>query len=135
MKKVLITGASGDLGSSIAKKIASELKDNCLIYLHCNSNKNKVEKLAQNLEKDFGSKTEIVQVDLCDISAVQELCIALNNKGGVDVLINNAGLVVDATLEERTAEIFEKTLRCNLIAPFVLSKELGSVMNKNLWGG
>lgn len=34
MRKVLIMGASGDLGFSIAKKIASELKDNCTIILH-----------------------------------------------------------------------------------------------------
>lgn len=47
------------------------------------------------------------------------------------MLVNNAAMVIDADLEERTPEIFEKTLRCNLIAPFILSKELGLVMDKN----
>jgi len=135
MKKILITGASGDLGASIAKKIAGEWKKECLIYLHYNSNKNKALKLAEELESNFGCKAEIVQTDLSDISSVQKLCDDLNKKGGVDILINNAAVVVDADLEVRTPEIFEKTLRCNLVAPFILSKELGSSMNKNVAGG
>ena len=39
MKKFLITGGSGDLGKSIAYKIADELKGDCLIILHYNKGK------------------------------------------------------------------------------------------------
>ena len=52
----------------------------------------------------------------------------IKKHGNIDILINNAGMVVDASLEERTAEIFEETLRCNLIAPFILSKSFGMQM-------
>ena len=135
MKKVLITGASGDLGFSIAKKIASEEKENCFLFLHYNSNKAKALKNAKLLEKKFNCKVEIVQANLCNIDEVETLCKTLIKKyGGIDILVNNAAMVVDASLEERSVEIFEKTLRCNLVAPFVLAKEFGGVMDKKKKG-
>lgn len=53
MKNVLITGGSGDLGKSIAYKIAAQLKDNCCIILHYNSNKSKAEQIADDIKKQI----------------------------------------------------------------------------------
>lgn len=136
MKKVLITGASGDLGFSIAKKIASEWKENCLIFLHYHSNQAQAQKNAKFLQNKYGCQTQIFGADLSNIEEANKLCKDIIKKyGGVDILVNNAAIVIDASLEERTPEIFEKTLRCNLIAPYVLSKEFGAIMNKKKCGG
>lgn len=131
MKKILITGASGDLGSSIATKIASELKENALLILHYHGNLKKVDALAKKLCKKYGCKTEIVKADLTDLNETENLGEQIIKQyGGVDILINNAAIVLDADLNERTKEMFTKTINCNLISPFILSKQLGQIMNK-----
>ena len=135
MKNVLITGGSGDLGKSIAYKIAEQLKNNCLIILHYNSNKAKAEQVANEIKDKYGCKTDIINANFKDIKSVEKMVSTIIERfGGVDILINNAAMVVDADVSERTAQIFEETLRCNLVVPFYLSKTFGSLMNKKGYG-
>lgn len=131
MKKVLITGASGDLGSSIATKIASELKQDALLILHYNGNYKRADALSKQLSKKYGCKTEIRKANLSNLTETEELCKQIiNEHGSIDILINNAAIVLDADLSERTTEMFTNTINCNLISPFILSKQLGLLMNK-----
>lgn len=135
MKKVLITGASGDLGFSISKKVAEYFGKECLIILHCFGNKQKALQNAKFLEETFSCQTEVRACDLTNIDETKAFCNEiLKAHGYVDILVNNAAVVVDVDFEERTPEMFEKTLRCNLIAPFILSKYLGLEMNKHTGG-
>ena len=60
MKNVLITGGSGDLGRSIAYKIAEQLKNNCLIILHYNSNKAKAEQVANDIKNKYGFEPTVI---------------------------------------------------------------------------
>jgi len=135
MKKILITGGSGDLGKSIAYKIADELKGDCFIILHYNSNEKKANQIALDIERKYNCKVETINADFKDLKSVENMASTITLKmGGVDVLINNAAMVVDVDLEERTTKIFEDTLRCNLIVPFYLSKTFGDLMDKNGYG-
>ena len=135
MKNVLITGGSGDLGKSIAYKIAEQLKNNCLIILHYNSNKAKAEQVANDIKNKYGCDTDIINANFKDIKSVEKMVSTIIERfGGVDILINNAAMVVDADVSERSAQIFEETLRCNLVVPFYLSKTFGSLMNKKGYG-
>lgn len=60
--------------------------------------------------------------------------IAIDKFGKVDVLVNNAGIVIDKEFEDRTIEDWKQTLNINLIAPFVLTKLIGKEMVKNKGG-
>lgn len=48
--------------------------------------------------------------------------------GGVDVLVNNAGIAIDKEFEDRTVDDFKQTLETNLIGPFLVSKYIGAMM-------
>ena len=52
----------------------------------------------------------------------------------IDVLVNNAGIAIDKEFDERTVEDWQLTLNTNLIAPFIVSKYVGSEMLKNKSG-
>ena len=60
--------------------------------------------------------------------------IAMDKFGKVDVLVNNAGIVIDKEFEDRTIEDWKQTLNINLIAPFILTKLIGKEMVKNKGG-
>ena len=52
----------------------------------------------------------------------------INKYKKIDVLVNNAGVVIDKEFDERTVEDWQETLKVNLIAPFLLTKLIGNKM-------
>lgn len=48
----------------------------------------------------------------------------------IDVLVNNAGIAIDTTIEDKTVENFQKIINTNLIGPFIVSKYVGEYMMK-----
>ena len=54
--------------------------------------------------------------------------------GRVDVLINNAGITIDSTLEDKTVDNFHKTLDVNLIGTFLTCKHIGTYMKEQGYG-
>lgn len=84
MKKVLVTGATGNIGEEIVKEYA---KNGFFVYIHYNSNHQK----AQNLLKEINNNGELISFDIKDKNSIRN---ALENLD-VDVLINNAGIIKD----------------------------------------
>ena len=133
MKNILITGANGDLGSSIARKFAQTFKSDCSLILHYNKNSENLSNLVTDLSKVCSVET--FQCDFTNEENVNEFGKALISKyGKIDILINNAAFAFDGELCEHNANNFINTLKVNLVAPFVLMKELGTVMNKEKCG-
>ena len=60
--------------------------------------------------------------------------VAIKEFGKIDVLVNNAGIVIDKDFEDRTIDDWKQTLDINLIAPFVLTKLIGKEMLKQKSG-
>ena len=57
-----------------------------------------------------------------------------NKFGSIDYLVNNAGIAIDTTFEDKNKENFIKTLNVNLIGPFLLSRIIGNKMYENKFG-
>lgn len=88
MKTALVTGASSGIGATFAKELAKKSYDLVLVA----RSQDKLEKLAVELARDCGIKTEVISQDLTEPSAGQKVFDAVSNKGiTVDLLINNAG--------------------------------------------
>ena len=131
-KTVLVTGSSIGLGASIIRKFAS---NNYNVIINYNTNEEKAEQLANELSNKYHTDYLLVKCDITNDQEVQNMYNKIKEKfNHLDVLVNNAGIAIDTTFEDKTKENFRKTLELNLIAPFFLTKLFADDMYKNKQG-
>ena len=106
-KRVVITGASSGIGRELAKQLAAE---GCKLIINARR-KERLEELAAEIS-DSSATCVIVDGDVTDRSVRDRMLVAAQeNYGGLDILINNAGIGAmgrfDEASEDRMREIFE----------------------------
>lgn len=130
-KTVLITGASRGLGAAIARVFA---KNNHNIILNYNNSEIDAFKLVQELNQ-YNIEVLPIKADITKEEEIQNMVsISLKQFKKIDVLVNNAGIAIDTTFEDKTKENFIKTIDTNLIGPFLISKYVGEEMLKEKQG-
>jgi 3-oxoacyl-[acyl-carrier protein] reductase len=108
----IVTGASGGLGRAIAMSLAQAGFD---LMLHYHRNAGAAEALASELRN--GVRTTTFQADLARSGDADALVAhAIQELGRVDVLVNNAGMKVDAPLHKLRDEEWDAVLSTNLTA-------------------
>lgn len=128
-KTAIVTGAAGGIGQAIARDLAQEGVNLSLGYhiKECND-------LATEIEK-AGQKVMTFKVDVSKENDVKAFVKATYDKfGGIDILINNAGIGVKGSVEDTTEEDWDRTLAINLKSIFLLSKETIKYMKQKKWG-
>ena len=123
---ILITGASGEIGKELVKKFVS-LGGNVL------GSGTKTEKL-DLLKKEY-PKIKVKKFDMSDDSRIEEFIdnVALE-LGGLDILINNAGINMDNLSLRMKDDEWKKVININLTSTFLLSKYAIKKMLKNKFG-
>lgn len=130
-KTVLITGASRGLGASIAKTFA---QNNHNIILNYNNSEEEALKLTEEL-KQYNVEVLPIKADITKEEEIKNMVEqSINKFKKIDILINNAGIAIDTTFEDKTKENFMKTIDTNLIGPFLVSKYVGEYMLKEKTG-
>ncbi|MEW6044625.1 MAG: SDR family oxidoreductase [Thermoproteota archaeon] len=131
-KNCLIIGASGGIGSQIAKKMV-EL--NCNVFL-VGKNKNKLCGLKKELKKkNKFVKIETGHVDLANDLSINKIIKEIRKKFvTVDILINTAGLFIVKPLQDSSIKEFDECFKINVRAPFIFCKEFSGDMKKKKWG-
>lgn len=125
-KVVLITGASRGLGATLVEEF-SKLGSN--IILNYNNSKQKAEDLKLKLEQKYNNKIVMIKADVSNENEVEELMKQTKKMfGKIDILINNAAIAIDTTLEDKTKENFMRTLEVNLLGTFLVSKKAVNIM-------
>ncbi len=114
-RTVVITGATSGLGLAAAESMVERGAD--LILVGRNP-----EKLARVSEQLGGAVTTAQAADLSIMSEVRRLAVELEQLDSIDVLINNAGVLVNERTE--TSEGIELTFATNLLSHFVLTEAL-----------
>lgn len=131
-KTVLITGAARGIGAATAEKFASHGYD---VILNYHTRKEQAESLKKHLENEYKIKALTIEADISKEEDVKKIYDeTMRVFGRIDVLINNAALSLDDTIEEKTAEDFNQVLKTNLIGPFLTCKYFGSQMKKQEYG-
>lgn len=133
MKKVaFITGGSRGIGKAISERFA---KEGYTIIINYKENTIRAEELKKELESKYNTEVVTIKADLSDEKSIEDMIDTILNKyEKIDVLVNNAGIVIDKEFNDRTVEDWTETLKVNLIAPFVLTKLIGSKMYDNKSG-
>tara|TARA_B100002049_G_scaffold235655_1_gene220502 strand:- start:761 stop:1495 length:735 start_codon:yes stop_codon:yes gene_type:complete len=125
-KKILITGATGGIGRNLVKKYV-ELGGAVL------ATGTKDEKL-EEIKKNF-PRTNVIKFDISNHSKIEEFVdnVALE-LGGLDVLVNNAGMNMDNLSLRMKDEEWKNVININLSSTFLLSKYSIKKMLKNKFG-
>lgn len=111
---VIVTGASGGIGSALALKFAEAGAD---VVLH-GRNAEALEARAQSV-REFGRKAAVVTGNIREPETAEALVrTALEQFGRIDVLINNAGGNFAARLEDLSANAWNATIGTNLTGAF-----------------
>ena len=125
-KKILITGATGGIGYSLVKKF-NELNANILA-----SGTNELK--LSNLSKEY-PKINVVKFKLEEHNKVEAFIDqAFKKLGGLDILINNAGITLDNLSIRLTDEDWKKVLDINLTSSFLMCKHAIKKMLKKKYG-
>ena len=131
-KVVLVTGSSRGIGKAIVEDFAQKGYNVVINYIKENL---EAEKLKKELEKKYKIKALCIKADVSNENEVKDMIKNIINEfEKIDVLVNNAGIVIDKEFEDRTVEDWKRTLNINLIAPFIVSKYVGNEMLKNKSG-
>lgn len=116
-KIAVVTGASGSIGSAIAKKLA-ELGMSVAL---CGRREDRLRAVAEEIGAP--EKTLILTGDLTDEAAAQDVVSRVCARfGGLDVLVNNAGVAIHRSFEETTADDLNRVFAINVFAPFLLTR-------------
>lgn len=119
-KVALVTGASRGIGAAIAERLA---KDGFTVVINYSGNAALAEELAAKIEKN-GGKALTAKADVSDAAAVRRMFDAAEAAfGGVDVLVNNAGIMMLSTLAEADDENFDRQIAVNLKGTFNTLRE------------
>lgn len=126
-KAALVTGASGGIGSSIARVLHDAGAQVALSGTR--------EAALSELAAEFGDRVHVLPCDLSDMAAVKDLPKrAATAMGSLDILVNNAGITRDQLIMRMSDEDWRTVLDVNLTAAMKLSQASLRGMMKAKWG-
>ncbi len=126
-KRALVTGASGGIGGAVARVLHARGATVTLSDMR----REGLEDLSAELKK----RAFVAAADITEVATAESLIgEAEAAMGGIDILINNAGITRDALLMRMKDEDWQKVLDVNLTAGFRLSRACLKGMMKARWG-
>ncbi|RZS51891.1 3-oxoacyl-ACP reductase FabG [Sphaerotilus mobilis] len=129
-RRALVTGASGDLGSAIARRLAQA---GVHVIVHANSRLSAAQALADALCAE-GLSAEPVAFDVTDRSASAAALEALLKAGPIQILVNNAGIHDDAVFPGLRPEQWDRVLDVSVNGFFNVTQPLTLPMLRTRWG-
>jgi NAD(P)-dependent dehydrogenase (short-subunit alcohol dehydrogenase family) len=131
-KTVLLTGALGSLGRAQAMRLGGA---GARLLLLDRPHHERGEPFAGEVAKTTGSTTQYIGQDLNDLEASKAVVESLANEhGGIDVLINNAALIINRAFMEFSLAEYEEQLRVNAAAGFALAQAVAPGMIAKHYG-
>lgn len=125
-KVAIVTGARRGLGEAICYQLA---KDGYDIVVNDMVGKEQVDKVVKHIEENYSTSAIGVMADVSKEEEVLKLLeIVKNHFNHIDVLINNAAIVEDMEIKERSTELFNETIRNNVTSTYLMSKYIGREM-------
>ena len=128
-RRALVTGSSRGIGAAIARCLAREGMD---VVLHGRAKSEHLERVASEI-RAFGRKVEIACFDVTDARATEQ-AIATLLPEGVDVLVNNAGVVRDESFPALEPDAWSEVVETTLGGFYRVTRPLVMPMVGRRWG-
>ena len=140
-KTVLVTGASRGIGKAVAIKFA---KKGYNVVISCVHRAEQLEQTRREIES-FQAPCLAYLGDMGDLKSCETLFSQIRSRfGGVDVLVNNAGISYIGLLQDMSSEDWERMLHvnltsvfncCKLAIPYMVRQKQGKIVNvSSVWG-
>lgn len=130
-KVALVTGASRGIGRAVAIALARDGADIAVNYYQ---NKNAAEETAAHI-RNLGRQALICQADVAKREAVANMCEVIVEKLGTpEILINNAGRLIEKPVRFMTEEEWDAVVDCNLKGAFHCIKYVSPLMSRKRRG-
>jgi 3-oxoacyl-[acyl-carrier protein] reductase len=130
MKRALVTGGSGAIGSAICRRLAA---DGCHVVVHANSHLGEAERVAMQITAAGGS-AQAVSFDVSDRTQTLTALDTLVPAGVIQIIVNNAGTHDDAVMPGMSGEQWDRVIDVSLNGFFNVTQPLLMPMIATRWG-
>ncbi|HKB58430.1 MAG TPA: 3-oxoacyl-ACP reductase FabG [Gallionellaceae bacterium] len=130
MKRALVTGGSGSIGSAICATLAAA---GCHVYVHAHGSAARAQAVVDGIEAAGGS-AEAVRFDVTDAGQTSAALARVLEQGPIQVLVNNAGIHDDAVMPGMRAEQWTRVIDVSLNGFFNVTQPLLLPMLGTRWG-
>ena len=128
-KVVLVTGSSRGIGAEMIKAFGARGAQCVVNYVADPDETNKTDatKVARALREPL-----VIECDVTDPAQVEAMMKQIQERhGGLDVLVNNSGIIRDRTMKKMSVEEFESVLRVNVTGTFNVTKAAAAILRNN----
>jgi 3-oxoacyl-[acyl-carrier protein] reductase len=130
MKRALVTGGSGLIGSAISKRLAQE---GYHVIVHAHKHAEQAQRVAQDIVQTGGS-AETILFDVGNNKETRDKLEQLLTGGEIQVLVNNAGTYDDAPMAGMSYEQWSQVINVSLNSFFNVTQPLLLPMMSTRWG-
>jgi len=125
-KIVLVTGSSRGIGAEMIKAFGARAAQCVVNYIADAQDENKTDAL--NVAKEL-NKPLVIECDVTQPEQVEAMMKQIQDRhGGLDVLVNNSGIIGDRTIKKMSLDNFESVVRVNLIGTFLVTQKAAVIL-------
>ena len=125
-KIVLVTGSSRGIGAEMIKAFGARAAQCVVNYIADAQDENKTDAL--NVAKEL-NKPLVIECDVTQPEQVEAMMKQIRDRhGGLDVLVNNSGIIGDRTIKKMSLDNFESVVRVNLIGTFLVTQKAAVIL-------
>ena len=125
-KVILVTGSSRGIGAEIIKTFGKHGAQCVVNYVTDAQGQNKTD--ATNVAKEL-KEPLVIECDVTQPGQVESMMMEIGDKrGGLDILVNNSGIISDRTIKKMPIQDFETVVRVNLTGTFIVTQKAAAIL-------
>jgi 3-oxoacyl-[acyl-carrier protein] reductase len=125
-KVVLVTGSSRGIGAEMIKTFGQRGAQCVVNYVTDAQGQNKTD--ATDVASELNGPL-VIECDVTQPAQVEAMMTQIQDRhGGLDILVNNSGIISDRTIKKMSMETFESVVRVNLTGTFTVTQKAGAIL-------